>query len=149
MDVDITKPLPFSDNSVDAILIEHTLEHVTIHDAWNFIEDCYRILRIDGILRISVPSVSKIYNNYDQNYLNFIRDNHWGNATIKDAIKSIIFNHEHKTIWEYESLKVIGLVNNFKILTEEPSIMKNTLNHHKITMNNIDDIESIVIDLMK
>ena len=54
-ELDITKPLPFQDASVDFILIEHVLEHVTGPQAFRFMQEAHRVLCKDGILRICVP----------------------------------------------------------------------------------------------
>ena len=36
IDIDIRKPLPFENNSVDFVMAEHLIEHVTQHDAYLF-----------------------------------------------------------------------------------------------------------------
>jgi predicted SAM-dependent methyltransferase len=43
-DVDLTKPLPYESNSVKAIFTEHVIEHLTTHEAVNFIKECYSCL---------------------------------------------------------------------------------------------------------
>jgi SAM-dependent methyltransferase len=51
--VDLEKKLPFKDNSIDEIITYHTLEHIK-----NFIplmEEIYRILKNDGILKVRAP----------------------------------------------------------------------------------------------
>jgi ubiquinone/menaquinone biosynthesis C-methylase UbiE len=148
-EVDISKPLPFPNSSADAVLAEHVLEHISIHDAWNFIEECYRVLKSGGFLRLAVPSVSQIFKESDQDYYNFIARNNWGAATKKDAVKSIIFNHEHKTIWEKESLNAIVQCINFNILKSAPDIMINTLGHHRVIGEKINNIETIIVDCKK
>ena len=56
--VDLNKlPLPFEDNSVDYILLVQVLEHLTIHP-FEFVTDCYRILKKDGVLHIELPAFS-------------------------------------------------------------------------------------------
>jgi predicted SAM-dependent methyltransferase len=46
MDVDITKPLQYEDNSIDFIFIEHCVEHTTTPDAVRFFAECLRIWRM-------------------------------------------------------------------------------------------------------
>ncbi len=51
--VDLEKKLPFKDNSIDEIIINHTLEHIK-----NFIplmEEIYRICEKGAIIKIRVP----------------------------------------------------------------------------------------------
>lgn len=148
-EVDISKTLPFQNNSVDAILAEHVLEHISIQQAWNFMEECYRILKPEGLLRLAVPCVSKIFKESDEEYYQFIKRHGWGEATKKDAVKSIIFNHGHQTIWEQSSLDSITQCMGFTLLDYEPDIMKNTLNHHHVIGHKINNIETIFIDCKK
>ena len=48
--------LPFADNSVSLIYCSHTLEHIEEKRAKDFIKECYRILKKNGIMRLVVPS---------------------------------------------------------------------------------------------
>lgn len=57
-DVDISKPLPWDDNSVDFILIEHVWEHISGPDALRCLDECYRILKPGGVLRLCVPIIT-------------------------------------------------------------------------------------------
>lgn len=57
-EVDITKPLPYADNSVDEILIEHCLEHIDCAQGFGFMKEARRILASGGILRICVPTLN-------------------------------------------------------------------------------------------
>jgi predicted SAM-dependent methyltransferase len=59
---DIRKPLPFPDNSVDAIFTEHVLEHVKFLDGINFLKECYRILKPSGSIRTVMPTITSILN---------------------------------------------------------------------------------------
>ncbi len=147
-DVDISKPLPFEPTSVDAVLAEHVLEHISIQEAWNFLEECHRIMRQGAFIRIAVPSVSRIYALADEEYFSFIKKHGWGEANRKDAIKSIIFNHGHQTIWEQSSLIAIMEIMGFK-QCEPPPLMTNTLHHSRVIGEKINHIETIVIDCYK
>lgn len=52
-------PLPYPDNSVDAIFCSHVLEHMPVDDARRLITACYRVLRPEGLLRLVVPDCQK------------------------------------------------------------------------------------------
>lgn len=149
MEIDITKSLPFNDNQIDAILAEHVVEHINIQDAWSFLEECHRILKKNGVLRIAVPCVSKIFQTADEDYFQFIKNHGWGDATRKDAVRSIIFNHGHRTIWEKNSLDAIIQSIGFSLLTTEPEELKGTLHHHKIIGEKFNNMETIFVDCIK
>lgn len=55
---DIRKPLRFADDSTEAILAEHVIEHVPFLAGYGFIQECHRILRPGGVLRVCFPDPS-------------------------------------------------------------------------------------------
>jgi glycosyltransferase involved in cell wall biosynthesis/predicted SAM-dependent methyltransferase len=58
------KPLPFSDSTVDVILTQHMLEHYSREEGIEFINECKRMLKNGGLLRIAVVDakyVSALY----------------------------------------------------------------------------------------
>jgi predicted SAM-dependent methyltransferase len=61
---DLTKKFPWPDSSVDVVYTSHTLEHFNKNDGRRFLTDCHRVLRKDGILRVVVPDLRYIVNDY-------------------------------------------------------------------------------------
>lgn len=55
--LDATKPLPIKNNSVSYIFNEHLLEHLPCDKADKLLHECFRILKPNGILRISTPDI--------------------------------------------------------------------------------------------
>lgn len=85
-EVDITKPLPYNDGSVDMIRAEHVCEHVSGPEFLRFLEECYRILKPGGKARISMPVICP-----DQYKPVAIADS----AKIRD----LILNHGHQAAY--------------------------------------------------
>jgi predicted SAM-dependent methyltransferase len=56
-EVDITKPLPYADNSLEALFCSHTAEHVSGPDFMRFLIEVYRVLVPGGYFRISIPVI--------------------------------------------------------------------------------------------
>jgi predicted SAM-dependent methyltransferase len=55
---DITKGLPFPDNSFDVVYHSHILEHLSRGTATDLIRECYRVLTPEkGILRVVIPDL--------------------------------------------------------------------------------------------
>lgn len=111
-DGDITRPLEYGDSTVDFILIEHVLEHVTHQSALDFLFECRRVLKMGGVVRIIVPDVMEIWEWANDDYLQFIGDNaeQWwaaagrkwpghGKATPQEALATIIYCHGHKGLY--------------------------------------------------
>jgi predicted SAM-dependent methyltransferase len=97
-DVDITKPLPYRDGTVDFILIEHCLEHVNCSDGFRFMEEALRILRPGGTLRVCVPMLERIQE------VAHCRD--------------LIVNHGHQVIYSRETLINALQIAGFETVTE-------------------------------
>lgn len=57
---DLTKKLPFPDNSFDVVYHSHVLEHFSKNDAPNFLAECSRVLKAGGIIRVVVPDLEQI-----------------------------------------------------------------------------------------
>lgn len=58
-------PLPFNDKSFDLVYSSHVLEHFHRKDTLDVLIEWVRVLKDDGILRISVPSFEKIIKIYE------------------------------------------------------------------------------------
>lgn len=54
----------FANESFKVIYHSHILEHFSKSQAQSFIQECYRVLEPQGILRISVPDMEQIIRNY-------------------------------------------------------------------------------------
>jgi len=66
---DIRRPLPYPNNSIDFINISQCLEHLNIFEAVNVLRDCYRILKPNCKLRISVPNIDLLIQYKNNNEL--------------------------------------------------------------------------------
>ena len=68
---DCRKSLPFKANSVDFIYTSHFLEHLYRYEASSFLKECKRILRKNGVLRVSVPDLKLMAEKYVKGDLSF------------------------------------------------------------------------------
>jgi predicted SAM-dependent methyltransferase len=66
--VDLEKPLPWADGSVDAIYGGEMLEHFTERQAMALLRECSRLLRSGGVLRMRVPDNAAFWGNYLREY---------------------------------------------------------------------------------
>tara|TARA_B110001450_G_scaffold256994_1_gene290065 strand:- start:5260 stop:5913 length:654 start_codon:yes stop_codon:yes gene_type:complete len=57
---DAAKSIPLPPNSVEAIYTSHMFEHLSREGAKSFLYEAKKILKIDGVLRVSIPDL-KIY----------------------------------------------------------------------------------------
>lgn len=61
---DISKSIPFPDESFDVVYHSHLLEHLPKRDVGKFIIECGRVLKSGGVLRIAVPDLEAITRTY-------------------------------------------------------------------------------------
>jgi SAM-dependent methyltransferase len=64
---DLTKPLPFEENSVSVIYGAHVLEHLYLADAQRLLGECKRVLRPGGVIRLVVPDLRSMVASYLKN----------------------------------------------------------------------------------
>ncbi len=102
---DITKGLPFADQQYDAVYHSHVLEHLDPTDGDRLLEDCYRVLKPGGVLRIVIPNLEQIATLYLENHRQA-----WGGdetaATNYDWIKlelldQLVRNHSGGRMGQY------------------------------------------------
>lgn len=61
---DLRKGIPFPPDHFDACYHSHVLEHLKPEEGKRFLEDCLRVLKPGGILRIAVPDMEGIAREY-------------------------------------------------------------------------------------
>jgi predicted SAM-dependent methyltransferase len=64
--LDLSKPLPFTGNSVDAIFSSHVFEHLFMDEVERLIQEIHRCLTPGGICRVVVPDLEKIIKIFDR-----------------------------------------------------------------------------------
>ena len=74
LQLDLTDPIPFPDNSVHRIYSSHVLEHFSYpHPMLDLLNECHRILKAGGELSIAVPNARIFIEGY-ANAANFDRE---------------------------------------------------------------------------
>lgn len=127
---DITKlPLPYADDSVNFILCEHVTEHVTTAECLHFLDDCRRMLKPGGILRVIMPVL---------------------NRAKPDHARDLILGHGHRSAWTPELiaffLRAAGFPEDEILLTGRDE----TMDHHwRVIGTDKDEIESARLQAIK
>lgn len=63
---DLSKGIPMPDNSCDAVYHSHVLEHFSKQQGAGLIQECWRVLKPGGILRVVVPDLEGLALQYIQ-----------------------------------------------------------------------------------
>jgi ubiquinone/menaquinone biosynthesis C-methylase UbiE len=104
-DVDVTKKLPWPDQSASHIVIEHCIEHVPYKAAIGFFQEAWRVLAPGGVLRVTVPSLEQIARCDDDSYFKFTTKWQPLGATRRGAMHAIIYAHGHECAWNSRLLQ--------------------------------------------
>ena len=131
---DATKKIPLSTNSVECIYTSHMLEHLSRDGALSFLDESLRILKKDGILRITVPDLKNIINDYltegdADEFMErlYVEAPSIGNLTAK--LKLFIFGYRHHQ-WMYDGKSLSMLMKkrgfrNVKVCKRGETFIKN------------------------
>lgn len=100
-EIDVTKPLPFENDSIDFLFMEHLIEHLTHIQALTLFHECFRVLKAQGIVRVIVPDVCQIAKEADKHYYEFLQFYKLGSP-----VHNIVCNHTHQSAWTRDMLRV-------------------------------------------
>lgn len=62
---DAANRLPFASESVEVIYTSHMMEHLDRHQACNFLAEARRVLKSGGVIRVSVPDLQVLVDQYN------------------------------------------------------------------------------------
>lgn len=102
----LARGIPFSDGSADAIFHEHLFEHIPLRAGLGLMDECFRVLRPGGILRVGVPDAGELLRSYagDGSYLESI---HPGRPTRLLGAQELFYWHRHTTMYDEETLALV------------------------------------------
>lgn len=108
-DHDIRKPLRFASDSASFIFAEHVLEHVPFLAGMGFLSECWRVLELGGVLRLSIPDVSRFVGNFtDGGYELNGRSGEYARAlhldSPREALQKLLTGYGHQCAWTEASL---------------------------------------------
>jgi predicted SAM-dependent methyltransferase len=111
---DIIKGLPINDNSVEVLYSSHMLEHLTPREASIFLTEAKRILCSNGIIRLVVPDLFKLPQEYmltleaDKFITGTLLSQDKPNTFLQKLTNLIIGNRQHH--WMYDGTSLCRLL---------------------------------------
>jgi predicted SAM-dependent methyltransferase len=116
----LLRPLPFPSGTADAVFHEHVLEHFSLSDGLRLIDDCFRVLRPGGVLRIGVPDAGAYAHSYTRAGDGIIERERPGRPTPMMALAEIFYFHGHKWMYDAETLAYVMSAAGFTNVVERP-----------------------------
>jgi predicted SAM-dependent methyltransferase len=100
---DLRKELPFAEGSAQGVLLEHVIEHFTLADDLDLLDECRRVLAPGGIVRLVVPDFGRYLESYagDGEFVDRLRP---GRPTRLLAVAEVALAHGHRSVWDGETL---------------------------------------------
>jgi predicted SAM-dependent methyltransferase len=103
--LDLTRPLPVQSDSMRFIFNEHFIEHLTIAQGEFFLKECYRVLKSDGVLRISTPDLRAGIDLYLCGKIDHFVDRGWRPKTPCQMINEGMRIWGHQFIYDSAEIK--------------------------------------------
>lgn len=150
--LDATKPLPFPSESVDFVFCEHCAEHLSPADAWRLLKEIRRILKPGGVFRIAVPSIERVFELADREYLQHLSDAGCGAPTREAAVENQIVRHGHQAVWSVPLLQccfdALGFTKAVEcsVYSSEHPELRGLEGHGKVIGERNNLIETIVVE---
>jgi predicted SAM-dependent methyltransferase len=116
--LDATRPLPFDDLTFEYIFSEHQIEHISEEQARGMLQECFRVLRPGGRIRIATPDLSAIVGLYDgplneleQHYVDWVMRRfrpEIRSGNVRCYVINQMFNaYRHEFIYDSETLSAM------------------------------------------
>ena len=122
---DISKQLPINNHSIQGIYTEHCLEHIDFSTCQLVLDEFYRILKIDGVVRIIVPDAELYFNLYHKYQMGEVVDfpynkyEEFNNGiTPIMAINRVFRDHGHLFAYDFETLSMMLKNSGFDEITK-------------------------------
>lgn len=103
---DIRRDLPFPHGSMDAVFLEHVLEHMPYSQGISVLRNALQVLRPGGILRVGVPNAGMYADLYVADPQR-LQDWRWGRPTPMLALREVFQEHGHVTAWDGATLLLV------------------------------------------
>ena len=163
--LDVTLPFPIKDNYFDYIYSEHLIEHLEYHEGIHMIQECYRVLKPGGRIRIATPDLQFLINlcNHKKTPIEKLEikrivDCYYSDINIYDygfVINNFFYNWEHKFIFNFNILKEIISSNGFvnivrcKVGESNDKNLQFIESHGDIIGDKHNELQTFVIEAIK
>lgn len=110
---DLRFPLLIDDAVFDGIFTEHTLEHLSYEEVRRLLAECLRILKPGGRIRVIVPDVSIVAENYVRKDDRFFAEFEAAmlaprRRTLQTRMEALSFELQengHRSAWDFETMR--------------------------------------------
>ena len=104
--LDLRKPLPLPDGSIDLIYSEDFIEHLELAQGRQMLGECYRVLRRGGTMRILTPNLRILATRYVERSPELLEwyNRHYGTTSFAEILNHGMRSWGHRFIYDDEML---------------------------------------------
>jgi predicted SAM-dependent methyltransferase len=161
--MDAVQTFPFRENTFHYVFTEHMIEHVSLKDGINLINESFRVLKPGGRLRISTPDLAFLCRLVDDNenvlhkkYIAFSQRYFESNSllTAGTVVNNFFTDWGHKYIYDRYTLNQIMMSAGFKtsfhnVMESDDPVLRNLEQHGCEITDEFNRLESMVIEGIK
>ncbi len=132
------RKLPFPDNSYDYIIASHFLEHLTADEGITFLQECHRVLKPEGVMRLAVPDAKLLIGKYaagELGYFDEINPECEKAETQLDKLNTLLWSG-NKAIYDENTLSLLLKKSGFNPSKQSfnkssrPDLMRQIFDYH-------------------
>ncbi len=164
--LNVTKPFPMPTNSIDYVFSEHMIEHITYVQAKFMLEECFRVMKPNGRIRLATPDLVRSLAVYDENpsnsaseYIRWTIDNFIPEAEKYNpafVINKIFYGWSHVFIYDYKTLanllESVGFVDvkEYQSGISDDPVLNNLERHGEVIQNEaMNQYETLVVEAQR
>lgn len=113
MGADLRYPLNLPSECTSGLFTEHALEHLSYLEVQNLLNECFRVLRPSGLLRVIVPDIALFIRHYYQGNSDWFAE--WERVTLlprgrklstmMEALSFVTQEYGHRSSWDFETME--------------------------------------------
>ena len=104
--LDVRQGLPHSTESVDMIFASHFFEHLSYKEGKAFLNDCRRVIKPDGIIRLVVPDAGLLLHRFQKGQMDEFDESNEGCRLAKTSASKLWFllSESHQAQYDADTL---------------------------------------------
>jgi predicted SAM-dependent methyltransferase len=116
LNLDATEPFPLDPNEFDYVFSEHMIEHISYSEGLLMLNECFRVLRKNGTIRISTPNLPFLIDLYKEDksnlqleYIKWSTDNFITDVDCYEdtfVINNFVRDWGHQFIYDEKTLRM-------------------------------------------
>ena len=157
---------PLPDASIDFVYSEHLFEHLTYSQAVNMLRECHRVMKRNGVIRISTPNLRFLLDLYqnpeapqNKRFIKWSAEGGAGGEIIPVSPVYVINKFHttwgHKIIYDFETLTNLLKQNGFDVICRcelsqsKHKELTNVERHHLVHSVDLYTLQTMIIEANK